>query len=563
MPIENHGLVEATSGLLNLAGGTSPNTTANGIYRGTGAGKIVFSANSNTFEPDNGHQLQGSVGVSAGSLEGSPYLADGATLQMTAGAINGTVRGPGTLSVEGGTYSGDITAGGQRSWSAGTFTGNLTVAPGAILDLSGSTTKALGATVAADATLTVSTGATLRVNGGSLSMTCATSSTRSLSLVNHGVIELRAGTSPLTRSGATTCLGRTVVNDGTIQKQDSASVSAISVPIENHGLVTAISGPLNLGVGTAPNTTAGGIYRGVAPGQIVFAGGTHTFEDNGHQLQGDLVINSGTLAGEPYLAGDATLTLTGGGNVTGLVGGPGTFAIAGGTLWNDIVPGGPRLWSGGTITGDIDVRLLPSPALSAKGIAFDNIEGHFHDALGTYAELLLANQLIEQAKLAQTPFATAKTEAKLNAALALLPTADVRRTRLQREVEYIRSAAQQGAQTLLADSGKTLAAVRHTPREFANAHAGDVRLPPERFYWSILEAPGLGASRGGRAGEAGIAPPGLLAHRTSRRRRRLRAAIRYFKIDSCPWSYPGRFRPKSSRKRHANAAWRCPETGFL
>ena len=108
--------------------------------------------------------------------------------------------------------------------------------------------------------------------------------------------------------------------------------------------------------------------------------------------------------------------------------------------------------------------------------AFDNIEGHFHDALGTYAELLLANQLIEQAKLAQTPFATAKTEAKLNAALALLPTADVRRTRLQREVEYIRSAAQQGAQTLLADSGKTLAAVRHTPREFANAHAGDVRL---------------------------------------------------------------------------------------
>lgn len=47
---------------------------------------------------------------------------------------------------------------------------------------------------------------------------------------------------------------------------------------------------------------------------------------------------------------------------------------------------------------------------------------------------------------------------------------------MQREVEYIRTAAQQGAQQLLNQSGKTLAAVKHTAREFANAHAGDVRL---------------------------------------------------------------------------------------
>jgi beta-lactamase class A len=108
--------------------------------------------------------------------------------------------------------------------------------------------------------------------------------------------------------------------------------------------------------------------------------------------------------------------------------------------------------------------------------AFDVIEGSFHDALGTYAELLLANQLIEQGKLAQPRFAVAKTETKLNAALAQLPEADARRARMQREVAHIRSAAQLGAQQLLANSGKTLAAVRHTAREFADAKAGDVRL---------------------------------------------------------------------------------------
>lgn len=125
----------------------------------------------------------------------------------------------------------------------------------------------------------------------------------------------------------------------------------------------------------------------------------------------------------------------------------------------------------------------PAPALPKQEESgqlskaqFDAIEGSFHDALGTYAELLLANQLIEQGKLPQPPFAIARTEAKLQTALARLPTNDARRAVLQREAEFIRQATVQGAQQLLAQSGRTLAAVRHTAREFANAHAGDVRL---------------------------------------------------------------------------------------
>ncbi|NOT59923.1 MAG: serine hydrolase [Acidobacteria bacterium] len=107
---------------------------------------------------------------------------------------------------------------------------------------------------------------------------------------------------------------------------------------------------------------------------------------------------------------------------------------------------------------------------------FDAIEGRFHDALGTYAELLLANQLIAQGQLVQPLFSVTQTEAKLQAALAQLPEADARRATFQRETEFIRQAAAQGAQQLLASSDKQLSQVRHTAREFAEAKAGDVQL---------------------------------------------------------------------------------------
>jgi beta-lactamase class A len=121
---------------------------------------------------------------------------------------------------------------------------------------------------------------------------------------------------------------------------------------------------------------------------------------------------------------------------------------------------------------------LPAPKQEEESAKkqFDTIEGHFHDALGTYAELLLANQLIAQGQLAQQPFSLTRAEAKLQAALARLPEADARRALFNREIEFIRAAAKQGAQQLLAQSGKTLSRVRHTAHDFAEARAGDVRL---------------------------------------------------------------------------------------
>ncbi len=116
-----------------------------------------------------------------------------------------------------------------------------------------------------------------------------------------------------------------------------------------------------------------------------------------------------------------------------------------------------------------------SSAQTAKKV-FDTIEGHFHDALGTYAELLLANQLIAQGQLVQQPFSLTRTETKLQAAIAQLPEADARRAVFKREVEFIRAAATQGAQQLIANSGKTLKAVKHTARDFTEARAGDVGL---------------------------------------------------------------------------------------
>ncbi len=118
----------------------------------------------------------------------------------------------------------------------------------------------------------------------------------------------------------------------------------------------------------------------------------------------------------------------------------------------------------------------PPPPEQITKKEFEVIEGSFHDGLGTYAELLLANQLIKQAQLAQPPFDLARAEQKLQGAISQLPLADPHRQLFDREIGNIRTAAEQGAQTLLNQRNSKLARVRHTAREFANAHAGDVRL---------------------------------------------------------------------------------------
>lgn len=117
---------------------------------------------------------------------------------------------------------------------------------------------------------------------------------------------------------------------------------------------------------------------------------------------------------------------------------------------------------------------LGQPPFSPKD--FEIIEGHFHDGLGTYAELVLANALIEQGKLPQKPFVTTGSQNKLVAAMALLPEAHPNRTIFQNEIANIEKAAPVGASAILQRAGGRLLRVRHTAREFADAKAGDLQL---------------------------------------------------------------------------------------
>jgi hypothetical protein len=108
---------------------------------------------------------------------------------------------------------------------------------------------------------------------------------------------------------------------------------------------------------------------------------------------------------------------------------------------------------------------------------FERIEGKFHDGLGTHAELSLANALITLKGLSQPPFDTSRSVAKMRDAISSLPVSHPSRAIFAREIRHIEIAAQLGAAELMAHLGQgTLQRVRHTPREFANASAGDLAL---------------------------------------------------------------------------------------
>lgn len=121
------------------------------------------------------------------------------------------------------------------------------------------------------------------------------------------------------------------------------------------------------------------------------------------------------------------------------------------------------------------IQSTPAPPLSK--IEFEIIEGVFHDGLGTYAEVSLANELIARAHLNQPPFDKSRSNAKMLDAIDRLPASHASRAVFQTEISYIETAAKQGAVQIL-DQVKpaSLTRVQHTARDYAGARAGDLRL---------------------------------------------------------------------------------------
>jgi hypothetical protein len=108
---------------------------------------------------------------------------------------------------------------------------------------------------------------------------------------------------------------------------------------------------------------------------------------------------------------------------------------------------------------------------------FEIIEGIFHDGLGTYAEVTLANALILRAKLSQPLFDVAHSRAKMVDAINRLPTSHKSREVFQQEISLIMDAAQKGAEELLCKvEPAVLVRVNHVPTEYAGAKAADLVL---------------------------------------------------------------------------------------
>jgi hypothetical protein len=110
-------------------------------------------------------------------------------------------------------------------------------------------------------------------------------------------------------------------------------------------------------------------------------------------------------------------------------------------------------------------------------IEFEIIEGVFHDGLGTFAELALANRLIELARLDQAPFNLFNSEAKIRDAMSRLPSGHKSRAIFEREKANVSDGAGRGAAELLNKvKPANLTGVRHVARGFADAKAGDLLL---------------------------------------------------------------------------------------
>jgi hypothetical protein len=116
------------------------------------------------------------------------------------------------------------------------------------------------------------------------------------------------------------------------------------------------------------------------------------------------------------------------------------------------------------------------PASPTKA-QFDVIEGVFHDGLGTYAEIILANQLISVAGINQPLFDPSQAKQKMENAIGRLPGSHPAVARFRREIGNIEAAVKNGATQLIAESGGVkLIRVRHTAREYSGARAGDLSL---------------------------------------------------------------------------------------
>ena len=332
-----------TGGLTKIGGGTLTLSGANG-YTGlttVSAGTLAYGANNALSS--------GAVTVSGGTLSLGTFTDTVGTVTLSSGSITGGVGGTltstGTFEMQSGTVSGILagsgiamnktTAGTVTFSGANTFTGLTTVSAGTLaygannalssgaVTVSGGTLS-LGTFTDTVGTVTLSSGSITGGVGGTLTSTGTfemQSGTVSGILAGSGIAMNKTTAGTVTLSGANTFTGLTTVSAGTLAYGINDALST--------GGVTASGGTLSLGtfsdtVGTV--TVSGG-------GSITGSSGVLSSTGNFEMQNGSV---SGILGGLSLLnkTTASTVTLSGVNTYTGgTTIGAGTLALSGsGTL---------------------------------------------------------------------------------------------------------------------------------------------------------------------------------------------------------------------------------------
>jgi hypothetical protein len=108
---------------------------------------------------------------------------------------------------------------------------------------------------------------------------------------------------------------------------------------------------------------------------------------------------------------------------------------------------------------------------------FEQIEGVFHDGLGTFAELRLANELVAAAQIPQKAHDERTAIAKMNSAISRLPPNHPARSTFTEEMLHVGQAAELAAGIILQQVPHVdLERVDNVAKHFSGARAGDVHL---------------------------------------------------------------------------------------
>ncbi len=363
--LENDGTIKSDEATLSLNGGDPSLGSDSGSFVAPAGAAIAFGGGTRSIASAASVSGAGTIEVNGGTTSvAGTYSGIGQTF-VSNGTINfNHASDTAKLIQRGGALGGSalfhVTGHGSQWTGGGQFgSGETRIDPAADLAVDGAF-KQVGNT------RTFRNQGTINWNGGSQIRMGDCNSLSSFR--NEGVM--------LVNFGATfEACGGQVINTGTLTKATGANTFTISAPFDNDGTLNASAGTVTLNGGGVDQST--GAFNVAAGSTLQFAGGDHTLAPASSvsglgtvlTTAGNAFVGSGTydLGTTTLQSGNLALNTTGAGDTTPAK--TGDFNESGGSL-----SGGDRLdvsgnlnWTGGTMSGSGETRLLTSGAGTFDG----------------------------------------------------------------------------------------------------------------------------------------------------------------------------------------------------